>query len=130
MGNIFIPSYPNPSRVLEQLKREVSFPPSFVFLLPKLLFSPLNSLLLLYRANKAESNYSVNWRGEMRCCRKCLEFEDLSIVQKSENSILQKVGDQPEDFHPEFQEPPGGRIPGIHHFVTGLGRIPHLSHPF
>lgn len=43
MGNIFAPSHPNPSGVLEQLKREVSFPPSFVFLLPKLLFSPLNS---------------------------------------------------------------------------------------
>lgn len=81
MGNIFVLSYPNPSRVLEQLKREVSFPPSFVFLLPKLLFSPLNSLLLLYEANKAGSNYSVNWVGEMRCCRKFLEFEDFSIVR-------------------------------------------------
>lgn len=33
IGNIFAPLYPNPSRVLEQLKREISFPPSFVFLL-------------------------------------------------------------------------------------------------
>lgn len=82
MGNIFAPSYPNPLRVLEQLKREVSFPPGFIFLLPKLLFSPLNSLLLLYGANKARSNYSVNWVGAMRCCRKFLEFEDLSIVRR------------------------------------------------
>lgn len=129
MGNIFAPSYPNPSRVLEQLKREVSFPPSFVFLLPKLLFSPLNSLLLLYRANKAGSNYTVNWVGEMRCCRKFLEFENLSVVRRMKILFLQKVGEQPEDFLPEFQELPGGRIPGIHHFMAGLDRIPHLSHP-
>lgn len=58
MGNVFAPSYSNPLGVLEQLK----FPPSFVF--PKFLFNLLNSLLLLYEANKTESNYGVKWVGE------------------------------------------------------------------
>lgn len=63
MESILAPSYLNPSGVLEQLKKgDFLSPRFFVFLLPKFLFSPLNSIL--YGAGKAGSSNCVKWEGE------------------------------------------------------------------